>query len=59
MPKRRITKASKRRLTIFGTVSVFAIIYFFVNLIYTGYTIYNLTTEKKELDKLYLELDIR
>lgn len=56
MSRRRITKASKRRLTIFGTISVIAIIYFCVSLIYSVYSIYSLSVEKKELDKLYVEL---
>ena len=42
MPKRRITRASKRRLTIFGTVSIIAIVYFCISLIYSGYSIYSL-----------------
>ena len=56
MAKRRITKASKRRLTFFGTFSLVAIIYFCFSLIYNIYIIYNLTKEKKELEKLYVEL---
>ena len=56
MPKRRITKASKRRLTIFGTLSIVTIIYFFINIIYSGYIIYDLSKEKKDLDNLYVEL---
>jgi len=56
MPKRRISRASKRRLTIFGTLSLVAIVYFGFSLIYNAYTIYNLTKEKKSLDNLYIEL---
>ena len=56
MAKRRITKASKRRLSFFGTISVFAIIYFLINLIYSVYSISNLSLEKKRLDDLYIEL---
>jgi len=56
MPKRRISKASKRRLTFFGTISLVAIVYFGFSLIYNAYTIYNLTKEKKSLDNLYIEL---
>ena len=56
MPKRRISRASKRRLTIFGTLSVVAIIYFSFSLLYNLYTIYSLNNEKKELDNYYLEL---
>jgi len=56
MPKRRITKASKRRLTIFGTISVIAIIYFCFSLIRSGYLIYTLSIEKKNLNELFVEL---
>ena len=56
MTKRTITKASKRRLSIFGTISVIAIVYFVVSLISSTYSIYTLTKEKKELENLYIEL---
>ena len=57
MSKRRVTKASKRRLTIFGTISLIAIVYFFISLICSIYTISNLAKEKKELENLYVELE--
>lgn len=56
MPKRRISKASKRRLTFFGTLSLVLIIYFCFSLIYNIYIIYDLTKEKNELEALYVEL---
>ena len=56
MAKRRISKASKRRLTFFGTVSLVAIFYFCFSLIYNVYTIYELSIEKKNLEKLYTNL---
>lgn len=56
MAKRRITKASKRRLTFFGTISVVAIVYFCFSLIYNVYTIYDLSSQKKFLENLYVEL---
>ena len=59
MPKRRISKASKRRLTFFGTLSLVAIIYFILSLIYNVYNLYTLTLEKKELDNKYIELQAR
>ncbi|MBQ9072552.1 MAG: septum formation initiator family protein [Bacilli bacterium] len=59
MPKRRISKASKRRLTFFGTISVVAIVYFIFSLIYNIYTIYNLNLEKKALDNKYIELQAK
>ena len=56
MAKRRITKASKRRLTIFGTLSLFAIFYFIFSLFYNAYTIYDLTREKDKLEEKYVAL---
>ena len=56
MAKRRISKASKRRLTFFGTLSLVAIVYFLFSLSYNVYTIYNLTNERKNLERLYAEL---
>ena len=56
MTKRRISKASKRRLTFFGTISLVAIVYFGFSLIYNIYTIYDLSMEKKELENLYVQL---
>ena len=56
MTKRRISKASKRRLTFFGTLSLVSIFYFAFLLVYNIYTIYNLSVEKKKLENLYVEL---
>ena len=56
MTKRRITKASKRRLTFFGTISVIAIIYFVFSLFLNIYSIYSLTIEKNNLEKKYINL---
>ena len=56
MAKRRISKASKRRLTFFGTISLIAIVYFCFSLFYNVYTIYELNKEKGELENLYIEL---
>lgn len=56
MTKRRISKASKRRLTFFGTISLVAIVYFFFSLIYNAYNIYDLSMEKRKLEKFYVEL---
>ena len=56
MPKRRISKASKRRLTFFGTISLIIILYFCFNLIYNTYIIFDLTSQKKQLENLYIEL---
>lgn len=53
---RRISKASKRRLSIFGTLSLIMIIYFIGSLFYNAYTLYDLTMEKKRLDNKYIEL---
>lgn len=56
MAKRRISKASKKRLIVFGTASLIVILYFCFQLIYNIYMIYNLTSEKNQLEKLYVEL---
>jgi len=56
MTKRRISKASKRRLTIFGTISLIAVAYSFFSLLYNAYTIYDLSKTKKNLENLYVEL---
>ena len=53
---RRISKASKRRLSIFGTLSLAAIIYCICSLFYNVYTIYTLTVEKNKLDREYIQL---
>ena len=53
---RVITKASKRRLSLFGTISVVIIIYFIFSLLYNVYTLYDLSKEKKELQNYYVEL---
>ena len=56
MTKRRISKASKRRLSFFGTLSVIAILYCGFSLIYNAYTIYKLSAEKSKLETKYAEL---
>jgi len=56
MPKRRMSKASKRRLTVFGSMSIFIIVYFFISLLYSGYSIYTLSKEKNKLEKTYVDL---
>ena len=53
---RRISRASKRRLSIFGTLSLAAIIYCIFSLFYNAYTIYDLTTQKNKLNKEYIQL---
>ena len=52
----KITKASKRRLSLFGTISIIAVFYFLFSLVYSSYSIYNLTKEKNRLNDLYIEL---
>ena len=53
---RRISKASKRRLSIFGTLSLIAIIYFIFSLAYNVFTIYDLTVQKMNLENKYIQL---
>lgn len=56
MTRRRISKASKRRLAVFGTLSIVATIIFTFSLLYNLYTIYDLTKEKLKLERFYAEL---
>lgn len=53
MKKKKISKASKRRLLLFGTISLVVIVYFFSILFSYAYNIYSLKQEEK---KLQLEL---
>lgn len=56
MATRRISKASKRRLTIFGSLSIIVIIYFCFSLLYNIYNIFSLSIEKNNLEKKYISL---
>lgn len=51
MAKKKVTKASKRRLLCFGTISFFVMIYFFISLTYYAYSIYRLKMDQKELEQ--------
>lgn len=53
MKKSKISKASKTRLIVFGTLSVFIIGYFIFNL---GFNIYNLYSLKKSENKFISDL---
>ena len=54
--RKRVSKVSKRRLVIFGTISIFLIIYAFSSLIYYNYKVYSLKQEKKNLNTQMTEL---
>lgn len=54
--KKRVPKASKKRLAVFGTISVVVIFYFLFLLGYYIYQIYELKKEEKELSSNYTEL---
>lgn len=56
MSTRRISKASKRRLSIFGTLSLITILYFVFSLFYNVYVIYDLSKQKSLLDTKYVQL---
>ena len=56
MTKRKIKKTTKIRLTVFGTLSIIAIFSFLFNAGYQAYNLYNLTIEKKQLEKKYSKL---
>lgn len=49
MKKKKISKASKRRLLLFGTISLVVIVYFFSILFSYSYNIYKLKQEEKQL----------
>lgn len=49
MVKKRVTKASKRRLLFFGTISIGIIIYFVFSVSYYTMNIYHLQKEEKKL----------
>ena len=46
---KKITKASKRRLVLFGALSSFIIVYFFISISLYAIKIYNLNVEKDNL----------
>ena len=56
MSKRRISKVSKRRLRVFGPICILAIFYSLFSLLYNGYTIYELSCEKKKLEEKLVSL---
>ena len=56
MAKQRVTRASKRRLLLFGSISIVAIIYFLVSLSTYVVDIYNLKKEEKQLEQELVDL---
>lgn len=56
MARKKVTKASKRRLLIFGSLSITLIIYFLVSLSTYMIDIYNLKKDRKDLEKELIEL---
>lgn len=56
MAKKRIKKATKRRLTVFGTLSMVVIIYFLISSGCQVYNLYKLNTQKNELNEQYTKL---
>lgn len=56
MRKKKIPKASKKRLAVFGTLSIIIIFYFLFVLGFYVYKIYNLQEEKKSLEDNYTSL---
>ena len=57
MTKKKISKASKRRLVVFGTISIFVIFYFLFSAGYYTYKIYSLKSQEKNLTKKLNELE--
>lgn len=56
MKKNRMTKSSKKRLIVFGTLSFFIIIYFMVNIVLYIYNIGSLNIKKDNLNNNLIEL---
>ena len=56
MAKKKVTKASKRRLLLFGSMSIIVIIYFLVSLFTYMVDIYNLKREESKLAQDLIEL---
>jgi len=56
MKKSRITKASKKRLLVFGTISLFVIGYFLFTLTCNLYNLYKLSMSKNTFDTNLIEL---
>ena len=58
MAKRRkpMTKAARSRLIVFGSLSIFLVIYFIFTLISYSVNLIQLTNEKKKLEEKYLTL---
>ena len=57
MAKKVVTKASKRRLLLFGSLSIIVIGYFFVSLSTYVVDIYNLKIEEKQLEEELINLE--
>lgn len=57
MAKKRVSKASKRRLMVFGTCSLLIIFYFLFSAGYYTYKIYNLKTQEKRLTEKLNDLE--
>lgn len=56
MARRKVKKATKRRLTVFGTLSIVVIIYFLVTLFIQGVNMYKLYEQKNSLKTQYTAL---
>lgn len=54
--KKKVSKVSRRRLIVFGTISIFFIIYSFSSLIYYMYKVHSLEEEKNLLNNQIIEL---
>lgn len=57
MTKKKISKASKRRLIVFGTCSLLIIFYFLFSAGYYTYKIYNLKIQEKNLNEKLNQLE--
>lgn len=56
MARKKIPKASKKRLVVFGTISILVIVYFVFQLVSNIYSIHNLKQEQNNLNNDYKKL---
>ena len=52
----KISRATKRRLRVFGILSLFCIVYFLFSFVFEIYKIYDLKNQKQELNTEYKQL---
>ena len=56
MVKKKVSTKSKRRLLVFGTMSIFIVLYFFYTVISSGAKLINLQNQEREINEKLLVL---